>query len=285
MQPSISLSRSELYLQDDDTRPIMGSNESKKSTTMIMKSIQPTPLDVSTLFSCQINYLVVLLLLVPSLIYSRPGFLISYSGYLQEIIHHSNEMISKTTHKDIVTMAWTHFLVAVAGAFTPVLHLLCDDWISTLGLETLRSFHMRNKSDQCNSTKTFFNILIEKLKICNVNRSSTTTWKDTQIASREKEQEHKFVQNIDNCGALCTTDFFDEFEDTSVKSLKIDILVENPKNDRTNVFHAPINDNITTNHSSPCHGVEEASDIKPSNSRNTFKFDDLMELKDDLHYL
>ena len=283
MQPSISLSRSELYLQDDDTRPIMGSNESKKSTTMIMKSIQPTPLDVSTLFSCQINFLVVLLLLIPSLIYSRPGFLISYSGYLQEIIHHSNEMISKTTHKDIVTMAWTHFLVAVAGAFTPVLHLLCDDWISTLGLETLRSFHLRRKCDQCNSTKTFFNILIEKLKICNATKSSTTTWKDTQIATSEKQQEHKFVQNIDKCGALCPKDFFDEFEDTSVKSSKIDILVENPKNDRANVFHTPNNDNTTTSHSS--HGVQEASHIKPSNSKNTFKFDDVMELKDDLHYL
>ena len=263
----------------------MGSNGSKKSTTMIMKSIQPTPLDVSTLFSCQINYLVVLLLLIPSLIYSRPGFLISYSGYLQEIIHHSNEMISKTTHKDIVTMAWTHFFVAVAGAFTPVLHLLCDDWISTLGLETLRSFHLRTKSDQCDSTKTFFNILMEKLKICNINRSSTTTWKDTQTATSEKQQEHKFVQNIDNCGALCPKDFFDEFEETSMKSSKIDILVQNPKNDRTNVFHTPNNDNITTSHSSPCHGVEEASHIKPSNSRNTFKFEDVMDLKDDLHYL
>merc|ERR1711997_331344 len=155
MQPSISLSRSELYLQDDDTRPIMGSNGSKKSTTMIMKSIQPTPLDVSTLFSCQINFWVVLLLLIPSLIYSRPGFLISYSGYLQEIIHHSNEMISKTTHKDIVTMAWTHFLVAVAGAFTPVLHLLCDDWISTLGLEALRSFNFSPKRGCFNGTTAF----------------------------------------------------------------------------------------------------------------------------------
>ena len=283
MQPSISLSRSELYLQDDDTRPIMGSNESKKSTTMIMKSIQPTPLDVSTLFSCQINYLVVLLLLIPSLIYSRPGFLTSYSGYLQEIIHHYNEMISKTTHKDIVTMAWTHFLVAVAGAFTPVLHLLCDDWISTLGLETLRSFHLTRKSYQCSGTKSVFNIFIERFKICNANRSSTTTWKDSQIVSNEKQQEHKFVQNIDNCGALCPKDFFDEFKDTSVKSSEIDILVENPKNDRANVFHTPNNDNTTTSHSS--HEVQEAAHIKPSNSKNTFKFDDVMELKDDLHYL
>ena len=75
------------------------------------------------------------------------------------------------------------------------------------------------------------------------------------------------------------------FKFATLKSSKIDILVQNPKNDRTNVFHTPNNDNITTSHRSPCHGVEEASHIKPSSSRTPFQFEAVMELKDDLHYL
>ena len=152
--------KSEAYdAQEDDTRPIMRINQ-RKTSTMVVKSIPPTPLDVSTIVSCKINYLVVLLLLIPSLIYSHPNFPTSNSTYLQDILYKPTERMSKVTHHDIVTMAWTHFLVAVAGAFTPVLLLLCDDWISTLGLETLRSFHLSPNFDRVYETKAFFRVWI-----------------------------------------------------------------------------------------------------------------------------
>ena len=107
---------------------------------MIVRTIQPTPLDVSTYASCKINYLVVLALLTPCLIYSCPMYRQKESYFPQLIQHMVIDGSSVGTLNEITAMAWTHVLVAVAGAFTPVLHLLCDDWISSLGLETLRSF-------------------------------------------------------------------------------------------------------------------------------------------------
>ena len=205
-------SKSELYEHDDDTIPIMDKSQ-RKTTTMVVKNIPPTPLDVSTLLSCKINYIVGLVLLIPSIMYSKPSLSTSNSTYLQEILYRPTSRISQITQNDIITMAWTHFLVAIAGAFTPVLHLLCDDWISTLGLETLRSFHLNPQLGRFYRTKAFFGVLLEKFRKCDPVYTSNTTLHETQVSVKETRCEYMFVPNKkQRTNTLEPEDLLDEFE-------------------------------------------------------------------------
>ena len=278
--------KSEVYDQDDDTIPIMG-NKQRKTSTMIVKSIPPTPLDVSTLLSCKINYLVVLFLLIPSLIYSQPSLLSYNSTYMQEILYGPVGRISSTTQHDIITMAWTHFLVAIAGAFTPVLHLLCDDWVSTLGLETLRSFHLGSTFDRYHGTKAFFQrICLEPFRKRDPVYTSNTALHEPPSSVKGKRHEYMFVSHMKKKSyPLQPEEFFDELEDKLKKKKRFkaanDILIDN-KNGVTSFSKTT---DAAKRKFPPIREIEESEDIKNLCSAKNSAYDDLIELKDDLHYL
>ena len=263
----------------------MGINQ-RKTSTMVVKSIPPTPLDVSTIVSCKIDYLVVLLLLIPSLIYSRPNFPTSNSTYLQDILYKPAERMSKVTHHDIVTMAWTHFLVAVAGAFTPVLLLLCDDWISTLGLETLRSFHLSPNLDRVYETKAFFRVWIRKFYKCDSSNTSNSTQAQPRTSVKNTTHEYTFSSNIkQKSDPLYPKDFFDEFED----NIQIKNNYGPPKYnaDSSKRFSNNLTKFAATKktHFSTIRDIEDGVDTKNLSSARNLTYDDPIELKDDLHYL
>ena len=280
-------SKSEMYEQDDDTIPIMDRVQ-RKTTTMVVKNIPPTPLDVSTLLSCKINYIVVFVLLIPSLMYSRPRFSTSNSIYLQEMLYRPTGRISQMTQNDIVTMAWTYFLVAIAGAFTPVLHLLCDDWISTLGLETLRSFHLNPHLGRLYRTKAFFGVLLEKFRKCDPVYTSNTALHKTQASAKETRCEYMFVPNkIQRNSPLEPEDLFDEFENKISRKTKFGRLNGHPTEKNDILSSVAKTSDPAKRSFSPIREIEENIDIKNSRSSGTKNptYDDLMELKDDLHYL
>jgi hypothetical protein len=275
-----------MYVQDDDTIPIMDRVQ-RKTSTMVVKNIPPTPLDVSTLLSCKINFIVVFVLLIPSLMYSRPSFSTSNSIYLREMLYRPTGRISQITQNDIVTMAWTYFLVAIAGAFTPVLHLLCDDWISTLGLETLRSFHLNPHLDRFYRTKAFFGVLLEKFRKCDPIYTSNTALQETQASAKETQCEYIFVPNKKQRTPLEPEDLFDEFENKLSRKTKFGRLNDHLRDKKDMLSSVAKTSDAAKKSFSPIREIEENIDIKNSSSSGTKNptYDDLMELKDDLHYL
>ena len=70
------------------------------------------------------NFAAVLCLVVPSLIASCP-------------LIHGEETLTAITSKN--QWVGVHMSVVMAGCFSPILHLLCDEVVSTLGLDILRS--------------------------------------------------------------------------------------------------------------------------------------------------
>ena len=277
-----------MYDFDDDTRPII-STDKRKTSTMIVKTIPPTPLDVSTLLSCKINFIVVLLLLIPSIIYSMPnGFLLAHSNYLQDILYRPSDRISQISHHDIITMAWTHFLVAIAGAFTPVLHLLCDDWISTLGLETLRSLQFSPRVC-CHNGKmaflySFFNRHVDR----EPNPKQTTEEvNETAVPIREPHQTSTFHPTIRQQPSLPKPkDFSLTVTDTlsNVKEVDHHLKSHACENDDISASIAKTS-SVAKNNFYPIREIEESIGTKNSSIAKTSTYDDLIELKDDLHYL
>ena len=49
-------------------------------------------------------------------------------------------------------LLWTHVLVLIGGSVTPVLHLMTDEALSSLGLDLLRSNKSCNPLQLCNQT-------------------------------------------------------------------------------------------------------------------------------------
>ena len=277
-----------MYDFDDDTRPIISTNKSKTST-MIVKTIPPTPLDVSTLLSCKINFIVVLLLLIPSIIYSIPNqFVIAHSNYLQDILYRPSGRISQFSHHDIITMAWTHFLVAIAGAFTPVLHLLCDDWISTLGLEALRSFQFSPRS-YCHNGKmaflySFFNRHVNR----DPNQKQTTEEvNETAVPIKVPHHTSTFHPTVRQQPSLPKIkDFSVSVTDTlsNVKEADNHLKPHECENDDISASIAKTS-SVAKNNFYPIREIEESIGTKNSSIAKTSTYDDLIELKDDLHYL
>ena len=91
-----------------------------KKATMMVHTVDPPPfLDISLPSATVLNYFINLLLYIPSLVHLRP------------------REDSLTIFKDSFLL-WTHVLVLIGGSVTPVLHLMTDEALSSLGLELLR---------------------------------------------------------------------------------------------------------------------------------------------------
>ena len=278
-------SRSEMYDFEDDTRPMISTHK-RKTSTMIVKTVPPTPLDVSTLLSCKINYIVVLMLLIPSLIYSKPTrVILTDSNYLQDILYRPSGRISQITHHDIITMAWTHFLVAIAGAFTPVLHLLCDDWISTLGLESLRSLQFTPKLDCFNRIMAFLNIFT---KNCGLdNKKTKDSLGDTDPGIEQIKYKSTYIPNMkQHPKTFKPDDFSNKFAETP-SNVKNEANYLGQHVSESNDISSSIakTSNVAKTNFSPNREIEESIDIQNSSSAKNSTYDDLIELKDDLHYL
>ena len=268
--------------QEDDTKPIIGEKRSKTST-MVVRGLPPTPLVVSTLSSCKINYLVVLLFLAPSILYSCPNLVIPpHSRYLQEMLYKATQ--SSIARNDIILMAWTHFLVAVAGAFTPVLHLLCDDWISSLGLETLRSFGRIEDWNRFYRTKELFYKWVQMFRKCDPVHIPNTQSYETDPSARKTTHEYTFTKDIKlKIGEKVSENIFDEYkcpfsqnknykhsnQQKTDKNNDVNICMNHKKVERRNLSFIP--------------EMEESTDIKNSSDTKNLAYDDLIELKDDLH--
>ena len=68
-------------------------------------------------------------------------------------------MFNLAEEEDLTQMAvkdsfllWTHVLVLIGGSVTPVLHLMTDEALSSLGLDMLRTNKSCNPLQLCNQT-------------------------------------------------------------------------------------------------------------------------------------
>ena len=185
-------------------------------------------------------------------------------------------------------MAWTHFLVAIAGAFTPVLHLLCDDWISTLGLEALRSFNFSLKLDYFNGIMAFLHTWFKRICKCDPD--------PTQISS-ETHETTTSAMNITN-NSIHVSNVKQQFNFSKPESFphKMEDRPSIKENDANNLNEhvTEIKDistnfakttNVAKNNFSPIREIEESIETQNSSSAKNSTYDDLIELKDDLHYL
>ena len=99
-----------------------------KVAHLMVHTLDPPPfLDLSLPSATLLNYLINLLLFIPSLVHLRP----SPEPYLSFLL-------------------WTQVLVLVGGSVTPVLHLMTDEAVSSLGLDMMRRnsryFHLKPKN-------------------------------------------------------------------------------------------------------------------------------------------
>ena len=99
--------------------------------TLVIRSVEPTPLDLSHSKEAMLNYIACILLTLPALLH--------YSHYFGEIAVPADDNLQtlmEASLKDRYVL-WTHLLVLINGAFAPVLHLLSDDVLCGFGLEIL----------------------------------------------------------------------------------------------------------------------------------------------------
>lgn len=85
--------------------------------TLIIRTISPTAIDVSACKANRLNFAVVACLLAPCLVATWPDW-------------------SSASKNQWVAV---HMSVVLAGCFSPILHLLCDEMVSSLGLDILKS--------------------------------------------------------------------------------------------------------------------------------------------------
>ena len=88
----------------------------------MVHTLDPPPfLDLSLPSATILNYLIHLLLFIPSLVHLKPNA----EPYLYPVMPDS-------------FLLWTQVLVLVGGSVTPVLHLMTDEAVSSLGLDMMR---------------------------------------------------------------------------------------------------------------------------------------------------
>ena len=88
--------------------------------TLIVRTISPTAIDVSASKANRVNFAVVACLLAPSLIVTWPN---------------GGDSWQPTKNQWVAV----HISAVLAGCFSPILHLLCDEMVSSLGLDILKS--------------------------------------------------------------------------------------------------------------------------------------------------
>jgi len=125
--------------------------------TLIIRTVEPTPLDLSHSKESILNFIGSVLLTLPALLH--------YSNYFGEVpLREEDNTVSsmsmmESSFKDERWISLTHLLVIINGAFAPVLHLLSDDVLCGLGLEMLNKvcdslFSATNVFDIGDVTKT-----------------------------------------------------------------------------------------------------------------------------------
>ena len=110
-------------------------NTSKRryKATLIIRTVEPTPLDLSHSKEALLNYVACLVLTLPALLhYSH------YFGTVPEVEDGSLQGMMEASLKDR-WLSWTHLFILLNGAYAPVLHLLSDDVLCGLGLEMLNN--------------------------------------------------------------------------------------------------------------------------------------------------
>lgn len=120
-----------------------GNSKSPMKATMMVHTVEPPPfLDISLPSATVLNYFINLLLYIPSLVHLRP----------RTTIHNvEEEDLTQMAVKDSFLL-WTHVLVLIGGSVTPVLHLMTDEALSSLGLDMLRTNKSCNPLQLCNQT-------------------------------------------------------------------------------------------------------------------------------------
>lgn len=104
--------------------------------TMMVHTVDPPPfLDISLPSATVLNFFINVLLFIPSLVHLRPRTDQSHESPIKDSF-----------------MLWTHVLVLIAGSVTPVLHLMTDEALSSLGLDLLQN---RSKNLACCCPKFF----------------------------------------------------------------------------------------------------------------------------------
>ena len=121
----------------DDNVPLCpgnGASQHQKrryKATLIIRTVEPTPLDLSHSKESLLNFVACVVLTLPTLLH--------YSGYAGEVPTANDDSIQSLMEASLRDrwVPWAHLAVLVNGAFAPVLHLLSDDVLCGLGLEIL----------------------------------------------------------------------------------------------------------------------------------------------------
>ena len=108
---------------------------------MMVHTVEPPPfLDISLPSATVLNYFINLLLYIPSLVHLRPRT--TTSAVMEQ------EDLTELAIKDSFLL-WTHVLVLIGGSVTPVLHLMTDEALSSLGLDMIRTNKSCNPLQLC----------------------------------------------------------------------------------------------------------------------------------------
>lgn len=100
------------------------------AATMVVRTVDPpTFLDIPPSVASLINFFVTMLLCLPVFFHLKPAYHQSSSSLAEMVLLAESDTL----------LPWGYLLVVVSGAFTPVVHLMCDEALSGLGLELIKA--------------------------------------------------------------------------------------------------------------------------------------------------